>query len=254
MRNSLLKLCALAALTVLGSGAGFVACGSGDHPRPKHAYYSPFKISIDSIEARGELNVEEKKEHFLLNKGSELILLIPKYEEFGERGFEIVGDPDRVINTTLPDDEILAIDHVIQLSSNNPDVSIRGWENRRIKNPTELTTPNPRIEVRPLGLRDVAISAGVLDQGVAVTIICLELDGKIDDQPFSIIGRVVYDDTEKSRLAVDQKFHVEMEAGAKRRAQIRSQQLNYLILPFAIAIILLGSIIWLVFRLRRSKR
>ncbi len=252
MRNSLLKLGVLAALTVLGSGAWLVACGSEPHGGPPP--YSPFKISIDSIEARGELNVEEKKEHFLLNKGSELILLIPKYEEFGERGFEIVGDPDRVINTTLPDDEILAIDHVIQLSSNNPDVSIRGWENRRIKNPTELTTPNPRIEVRPLGLRDVAISAGVLDQGVAVTIICLELDGKIDDQPFSIIGRVVYDDTEKSRLAVDQKFHVEMEAGAKRRAQIRSQQLNYLILPFAIAIILLGSIIWLVFRLRRSKR
>ena len=74
MRNSLLKLCALAALTVLGSGAGFVACGSGDHPRPKHAYYSPFKISIDSIEARGELNVEEKKEHFLLNKGSEFLV------------------------------------------------------------------------------------------------------------------------------------------------------------------------------------
>ena len=111
MRNSLLKLCALAALTVLGSGAWLVACGSEPHGGPMP--YSPFKISIDSIEARGQLNVEEKEELFLLNKGNELILEIPKFEEFGLRGFTIVGNQDRVIDQTLPHHERLVIDHLI---------------------------------------------------------------------------------------------------------------------------------------------
>ena len=40
--------------------------------------YSPFHIRIDSVEARGQLNVEEKEELFLLNKGDDLVLVIPK--------------------------------------------------------------------------------------------------------------------------------------------------------------------------------
>ena len=258
MRNSLLKLCALVALTVLGNGAGFVACGP--HDWDDHEPYTPFKISVDSVEAGGQLSVADNEELFFLFKGNELILEIQKYEEVGIRGFKIFGNHDRVLDETLPIDERMVIDHIIQLSSNNPEVWIRGRENRRITNKrerTELTTTTPQIHVHPLGLRDVAISAGVFGQAVAVTIIRLELDGKIDDQPFSIMGRVIYDNTEQSRLAYDEKIQALLEAAAINRAEIRSQQLNRQLkelLPFAVAAILIVATIWLVFRLKRSKR
>lgn len=260
MRNSLLKLGALA-LTVLGSGAWLVACGSEPHGGPLP--YSPFKISIDSIEARGELNVEEKEELFLLNKGNELILEIPKFEEFGLRGFTIVGNQDRVTDQTLPLHERLVIDHVIQLKTDNPDVwlcrSVIVNENTsRNECRTEITTNLPTIGVRPQKLRDVVKSAGVFNQGVADTILRLELDGKIDDQHFSIMGRVIYDDTEQSRLAYDEKIRPELEdlerARSQNRDRVRSNALKGVTLfAFAIAIILV-PIIWLVSRLRRSKR
>ena len=248
MRNSLLILGALAVLAVLGSGVGFVACGS--HDWDDHEPYTPFKIFVDSVEARGQLSVEDNEELFFLYKGNELILEIQKYEEVGTRGFKIFGNHDRVLDETLPIDERMVIDHSIQLSSNNPDVWIRGRENRRISNKrerTELTTTTPQIHVHPLGLRGVAISAGVFDQAVAVTILRLELDGKIDDQPFSIMGRVIYDNTEQSRLAYDKKIQALLEAAAISRAELRSKQLNRQIrelLPFAIAIIMVVPIIW----------
>ncbi len=114
------------------------------------------------------------------------------------------------------------------------------------------------MDVRPQKLRDVAKSASVFDQAVAVTILCLELDGKIDNQPFTIMGRVIYDNTEPSRLAYDEKIRAELEdlerAWSQNRAWARSQTLKRVTLfAFAIAIILV-PIIWLVFRLRRSKR
>ena len=84
MRNSLLKLGTPAALIVFGSCVGFVACGS--HPWDQYDPYTPFKIFVDSVEARGQLTVEDNEELFFLNKGNELILEIPKYEEVGVRG------------------------------------------------------------------------------------------------------------------------------------------------------------------------
>ncbi len=262
MGNSLPKMCALAALTVLGSGAWLVACGSEPHGGPLP--YSPFKISIDSIEARGELNVEEKEELFLLNKGNELILEIPKFEEVGLRGFTIVGNRDGVFDQTLPLHERLVIDHVIQFKTDNPDVwlcrsiivneNTSTWECK-----TEITTNLPPIGVRPQKLRDVAKSAGVINKDVADTILLLELDGKIDDQHFSIMGRVIYDDTEQSKLAYEEKIRPELledleRARSQNRAWARSQTLKGVTLfAFAIAIILV-PIIWLVFRFNRSKR
>ena len=258
MRNSLLKLGALAALTVLGSGAGFVACSS--EPRDQYEAYTPFKISIDSIEARGQLNVEDKEELFLLNKGNELILEIPKFEEFGFRGFTIVGNQDRVFDQTLPLHERLVIDHIIQLKTDNPDVWLchvidLDINNASSKCETEITTNLPIIDVRPQKLRDVAKSAGVINKDVADTILLLELDGKIDDQHFSIMGRVIYDNTEQSRLAYDEKIQAQVEAASIRRAQNSPWGIQALrgVILFGIALIL-GSTILLVCKLKRSLR
>ena len=210
MRNSLLKLGTPAALIVFGSCVGFVACGS--HPWDQYDPYTPFKIFVDSVEARGQLTVEDNEELFFLNKGNELILEIPKYEEVGVRGLTILGKLDKYSDATLPLHERMAIDHFIRLSSNNPNVwlcrAIIINENTPVTecNSEEIITQTPIIDVDPRNLEDLATAAGVLNQAVAVTILHLELDGNVDDQPFLIRGRVIYDNTEQSRSAYDERI------------------------------------------------
>ncbi len=236
MRNSLLKLCALAALTVLGSGAWLVACGSEPHGGPMP--YSPFKISIDSIEARGQLNVEEKEELFLLNKENELILGIPKEEFDGIFRFRHIekssGGPP------LP--------YAVELRSNNPDVLLCHWIKPRgkeweFKCNTEITTNFPRILIKGQNLDELAKSAGFLDQRAVETLLNFDMDGKIDGQQFWAKGRILFDNT-------DQRAFASYEGARSQNA--RNQVLRGVLL-FASALILV-AIIWLVFRLKRSKR
>ena len=235
MTNSLLKLGALAALTVLGSAAGFFACGTSS-PVSEIGYY-PFKISVDSLEASGQLTSREREELFFLRKGNELIFGIPKE----------VSEPRLKFRNFSP-----TIQNTIELKSNNPDILLCYFINTPYEDECkmDITTNRTLISIWPQNLRGLAYSAGVLDQAVAGTILRYELAGKIDDQPFSIMGRLIYDNTEQSRLAYDEKIQAQREAYGH---QTRGNQALRGGIFFALALVLVATI-WLVFRLKRSRR
>ena len=160
MKNSLLKLGALAAVTVLGGGACVFWENHGTI-----STYSPFEIRIDSVDARGQLNVEEKALLFLLNKENELILVIPK-ESF-DRGFSFRHSEKSSGGPT--------IQNTIELRSNNPDILLCHWinpgeENEKFQCNTEITTNFPKIPIKGQNLWDLAKSAGVLDQRAVQTL------------------------------------------------------------------------------------
>ncbi len=236
MRSALLTLGTLVALSVFGSGA----CVSESHGTAS-SYY-PFKIRIDSLEARGQLNVEEKEELFFLNIVNELILVIPK--EVSEPNLKIRHREEKSPGAST-------IQNTIELNSNNPDILLCYFINPPYEDEckTEITTNRPLIRVWPQNLARIASSAGVLNQEVAVTVLSFELDGKIDDQQFLVKGRVIFDITEQSRLAFEEKVRSQTKGNG------RGQAIGKL-LPLAIAIVFIMitvPIIWLVLRFKRRK-
>ncbi len=197
--------------------------------------YNPFKIRIVSLEARGQLNVEEQEEQFLLNKENELILLITKTNEAPGSSIEFRNHTGATI----------------ELRSNNPDVLLCGRDvvPRKIHHcTTEITSPPPfnnLIIIRGQNLEDLAKAAGVLDKEVAQSLLSFDLDGKIDGQQFSAEGEVIYDNTEQSKLAFDPNY----------RSRARNQKIDSAIrklFPLAIAIILVVPFIWL--GMKKSQR
>ena len=231
MRNSLLKLCALAVLTVFGTAA----CAWDNHGSPSP--YSPFEIRIDSVDARGQLNVEEKAQLFLLNKENELILVIPK------EGFDLVYRFRQSENLFGGP----TIQNTIELRSNNPNVLLCHWTNPGEKNQkfqcnTEITTNFPMIPIKGQNLWDLAKAAGFLDQRAVETLLSFDLDGKIDGQQFLVKGRMIFDSTDPTAFSAYDRV---------RSQTAWNQGLRGVIL-FAFALILV-AIIWLVFRLKRSE-
>ena len=233
MRSALLKLGALAALTVFGSGA----CGWDNHG--SSPIDSPFEIRIDSVDARGQLNVDEKAELFLLNKENELILVIPK-EGFDRvysfrHSEKIFGGPP--------------IPYAVELRSNDPDVLLCHWTNPSEKNQkfqcnTEITSNSPMISIKGQNLWDLAIAAGFLDQKAVQTLLSFELDGEIDGDQFLVKGRMIFDSTDQITFSA-YNYRV-------RSQNARNQVLiGGLLLAFALVLV---ATIWLVFRLKRSRR
>ena len=162
MRIALLTLGALVAVTVLGGGAWLVLCGSAGHAAPSP--YSPFEIRIDSVEARGQLNVEEQEELFLLNKENELVLVIPKEEFDGVWGFRSRKKPNvrSIIQNTM------------ELRSNNPNVLLCQFKGKEYGCSTEITTNQPRtVGISGRDLWDLAKSAGFLDRMAVETLLIL---------------------------------------------------------------------------------
>ena len=205
--------------------------------------YSPFQIRIDSLEAHGQLIVEEKEDLFLLSKEDGLILVIPK-EVSGRTRLQIrhreeYGGPYAVQNT-------------IELKSNNPDVLlcafIKKLHEYHRECLTEVTTNQAIIEVTPQkNLEELAKSAGVLSQEVAATLFSFDLDGKIDGQRFLMKGRGVYDNTEQSKLAFYEKA----------RDRVRSQfgvSKKQLLLAALIAAAIIAAQVSLILLLDRGER
>lgn len=192
--------------------------------------YSPFHIRIDSVEARGQLNVEEKEELFLLNKGDDLVLVIPKvaFDRLRFRPREKGGGPYDYSQYT------------VELKSNNPDVLLRGGEKRHSECETAVTTTVMRIDIKPQGLKDLATTAGVLDKkDVAATLLSFDLDGKIDGHQFSVEGRAIYDITEKSQM----EFWESQNKGVWK---------IWMLLSLAVVVILVVPFIW--FGIKKSQR
>ena len=232
MRNSLLKLGALAALTLFGTAS----CAWVNHGSP--VPYSPFEIRIDSVDARGQLNVEEKAELFLLNKENELILVIPK------EGF------DRVYSFRHSEKSSggPTIQNTIELRSNNPNVLLCHWtnpgeNNEKLQCNTEITTNFPKIPIKGQNLWDLTKASGFLDQRAVETLLSFELDGKIGGQQFLVKGRMIFDSTDQRAFSAYDRV----------RSQNARNQVLIGVLLFASALILV-AIMWLVFRLKRRKR
>ena len=221
MRSALLILGTLAALSVSVGGA----CVWESHGTAS-SYY-PFKITIDSLEARGQLNVEEKEELFFLNIVNELILVIPK--EVSEPSLKFRHREEKSPGAST-------IQNTIELNSNNPDILLCYFINPPYEEEckTEITTNRPLIRVWPQNLAKIASSAGVINQEVAVTVLSFELDGKIDGHQFLVEGRVIYDNTEQSQL----EFFEKAKGSILKRVPGK-------IVPLAFAILLIVPFVWM---------
>lgn len=194
--------------------------------------YNPFMFQIDRIEAHGQLSVEEKEDQFRLKKEQRTIL------EISKEGYWLPISIKRRFGG------LLGNRNDIQLNSNNPDVVVCYEKEGPCRR--EFTRDIKRIRIRPsfdLDLKDLAKAAGVLDQEVRATLLNFDFEGTIDGQPFTVMGRIIYDNTAEAKSAFWEEI---------RSKQRVSNMLRRIGKPVAILMILVVPFIWL--GMKKSQR
>jgi len=214
--------------------------------------YTPFKITIEKVEGSSSLlRVERNEESLLLSKDGKLILVIPQYSEFGDEGITFRHRERSYGAEEVP--------NIIELESESSDIHLCHFinpyqENQEYKCEQKIKTNIAEIDVKYSGnFEQLAETAGVAGKDVKTALLEFILNGKIDGEPFTVEGRIVYDNTEESRAQYRERIRDATEAWERmnRIEGAISSPLN-LVLVIGLAIVLLLGSTFVVRKLKNK--